>query len=103
MKEERRSERWLAFEPLHVRADHGRLERAIIAIEVDAVLVFARVAQRPGGVQARNQPETDVVRPMFLVEKPEHGEWTSRFIAVNASGDINPFARVGNDTAKRGQ
>src|ERR1043166_292412 len=86
-----------------MRAHHGSLERAIIAVEVDAVLIFARVAQEAAGIQAGDEPETDIVWPMFLLEKLEHSERAGGFIAVNASGNVNAFARVGDDAAERGQ
>src|SRR5437899_2805313 len=83
------------IEPGDVRANGGRLDRTIIAIQIDAVLVLAPVEFEPFRVQARDEPDIQMLGPLVLLKKLQHGQWTGRFIAMNAGGDINVFLAAG--------
>jgi len=86
-----------------MRAGERGFARAIIAIEINAVLVFAGVAHEAAGIETRDDEQADVAGPVIFLEQAEDRERAGGFIAVHAAGNVKMLARVGGDFLKRRQ
>jgi len=100
---ERDVEARLMAEPGDVRANLGGAEILIVAVEVDALGVFARAANEARGVEQRAQePYGPGVEEAFF-KQAQQRERRSGFVAVNAGGKIEARARAGSALGQREQ
>ena len=74
----------LAFQPGDVRAGFGGFRIAIIAVQIDAVGVFALVQREADGIQARHQKNFGVRRPVIFPQQFQCRERSGGFVTVNA-------------------
>src|SRR4051812_20180750 len=85
---------WKGTQPRDVCANFFGLYRAIVAIQVDAVFIFAPDGGEAGGIDARTQNEMRVARPEILLDEAAQRDGASGFIAVDSRGDVNNAMRI---------
>lgn len=79
----------LGFEPGDVGADLGGLAEEVVAVEVNALGVFAGVPLKSSGVEGgADEPVEAVVEEVFP-EEGEEGLGAGGFIAVDAGGEVD--------------
>jgi hypothetical protein len=84
----------LALEPVDVRASFLGFEVEVLAIQIEALRVLAAVGGEARGIQARTEPEVDVLRPGVLLNERAHGERPGGFVPVDPGGEIDAAARL---------
>src|ERR1051325_1698102 len=89
----------LLLEPCHVRSDLGRFEMPIVAIQVFTGGVLAAVEGEAGRVKTGTDPNLGVPGPFILEHELAHGERSRRFIAMDASGNVETTADTGDGPA----
>lgn len=72
------------------------LGREVLAVEVEALVVFPAVQNKGRRVQARAQPDIQPRRPRIFLKKPERRQWPGRLVAVNAGGDVDAWGVRGD-------
>src|SRR6185503_11338723 len=90
-------------EPRNVRPSECRFAGTIIAIEINAVLVFAGVAHEAAGIEAWDDEQADLSGPVIFLEQTENCERARRLVAVHAARNVKVLARIGGDSLKRRQ
>jgi hypothetical protein len=85
----------LAREPGGVRANFRGAEVLIVAVEVEAVGVFAGGAEKAGRVEQRTEEPHGAVVEAPGFEQREEGEGRGGFVAVDTGGKIDAGAGAG--------
>ena len=65
------------------------LDVAIVAVKIDPILVFAGVLLEAGRVEAWTDEQVNAAWPGVGLDQLEHGQWSGRFVAVDAGGNVN--------------
>ena len=90
----REVERRLPLQPGDMGADLRRNEVAVVAVEVEAAGIFARVRRQADGIEQRtNQPDCAGVEKAAF-EQAQQREGRRRLVAMDAGGKIDPRART---------
>ena len=73
----------------------------IITVEIIARGVLPCIGREAGGVQARTDPQSGILRPNIFGDEPAHGQRCRRFITMNATGKIDFSVRRCRGTMQR--
>ena len=85
----------LVLEPADVGADFGGGEVLVVAVEVEAVGVFAGAVEEAGGVEERAEEPVGAGVEDTGLEHVEEREGTGGFVAVDAGGKVEARAGAG--------
>ena len=65
----------------------------VIAVQIIARGILARIGGEAGGIQAGAEPKLCVLGPDIFSDKPAHGQGRRRLITMNAAGKIDSAMR----------
>ena len=66
----------------------GGLGLKVLAVKVRAVSILTPVQRETRGIQTRTQPYRQIIRPLIFLQELPHGQRSSRFVAVDAGGEV---------------
>src|SRR5450432_60462 len=89
MQAEIQIELGLSVQPRYVGLGFGGFWIPIIAVQINAAGVLTRIQNKTFGIQAGEQPNSGVRRPLIFLDHTQCRERPRRFIAVDAGADVN--------------
>jgi hypothetical protein len=93
----------LGLQPGGVTTGLSGSERPEITIQINSLVIRARVGGKTGRVQTGTNPERSIPRPAILLQETQRRQRSGRFIAMDARREINTQDRLNGGTFKRSE